>query len=201
MWSLFTAPENQIFNAALFLMLLLGVVEGLFLAFGGGLDWGESWLPNLDLLDWLYVGRVPLMMVLVILLTVFGLMGLTAQWLYFHIMGHFAHAWLATPIVALLALPITRWCAAGVYVILPRDETSAVGADELIGRVGVIILGTASANQAAEVRVQDKMGQQHYIMALADGGHDLQKGTSVLIVAREGHQYHVIENPSANLVD
>ena len=100
MWNLINAPETEIFGIAIALMLMLGLLELLSLLAGGLTDWLDNLLPDslveadLDgdlhggiegagalvrFLDWLYVGRVPLMMLLVVFLAVFGLAGYVLQ--------------------------------------------------------------------------------------------------------------------------
>lgn len=221
MWTLINSPETYPFSVALVLMLLIGLLELVSLFTSGFTQSLDGLLPEsllessppevrlpldemgagLRLLEWLYVGRVPLMMLLVIALAVFGAMGWVLQNVYHSISGSLMNVYVAVILTAMLSLPILRVFAAFWYRVMPRDETSVVGEDALIGRVGVVVLGIASANQSAQVRVKDQFGQQHYIMAVADGGSDLPQGTVVLLVSRQGHLYHIIENVNANLVD
>lgn len=221
MWTLINSPETYPFSVALVLMLLIGLLELVSLFTSGFTQSLDGLLPEsllessppevrlpldemgagLRLLDWLYVGKVPLMMLLVIALAVFGATGWVLQNVYHSISGSLMNVYVAVILTAMLSLPILRVFAAFWYRIMPRDETSVVGEDALIGRVGVVVLGVASATQSAQVRVKDAMGQQHYIMALADGGSDLKQGDAVLIVSRQGHLYHMIENVNGHLVD
>lgn len=221
MWTLINSPETYPFSVALVLMLLIGLLELVSLFTSGFTQSLDGLLPEsllessppevrlpldemgagLRLLDWLYVGKVPLMMLLVIALAVYGAMGWVLQNVFHSISGSLMNVYLAMVLVAMLSLPMIRLFAAAWYKIMPKDETTAIGADALIGRVGVVVLGIASANQSAQVRVKDQFGQQHYIMAVADGGSDLPQGTLVLLVSRQGHLYHIIENVNGHLVD
>src|SRR5690606_18708261 len=74
------------------------------------------------------------------------------------------HLWLAVPLAALLAAPIVRLGGSLVARLLPRDETSVVSRDALLGRVAVIVLGTAEAGLPAQARVRDQHGLNHYLM-------------------------------------
>ena len=220
MWNLITAPENQIFGIALALMLLLGVLEVLSMLLGGASEWLDNLLPDsladsahaeveLDAADgvmvrflsWLYVGRVPVLMLLVVFLAVYGLAGYAFQTAFAAVFGAYLNGTSAAVAVWFLSLPLVRATAGGLYKILPKDETSAVSQDTLIGRVGVIVLGEARSGSPAQVRVKDGFGQTHYVMAEPDGGQTLQQGDAVLLVSLHGHVFKAIANPSGSLVD
>ncbi len=222
MFELISAPENRIFGVALALMLLLGVLEAVSLLTGGFTDWLDGLLPEgLDgdthaevglndvdagvwvrFLSWLYVGRIPLLMLMVVFLSVYGLTGYLLQGAVRALTGGYLNAWLAAPAAWFAALPLVRTAAAGIHKILPKDETTALLSAALVGRVGVVVLGTMRANSAAQVRVKDQYGQQHYVMAEADAeGSELPQGTAVLLVAEQDGRFKAIANPSGSLVD
>jgi len=86
--------------------------------------------------------------------------------------------------------------------IMPRDETSAVSRDSLVGRVAVIVTGEAAHNSAAQARVRDEHGQVHYVMVEPDNAADtFKQGSSVLLVRHAGAKYFAIHNTSASLRD
>ena len=220
MWNLITAPENQIFGIALALMLLLGVLEVLSMLLGGASEWLDNLLPDsladsahaevgLDAADgvmvrflsWLYVGKVPVLMLLVVFLAVYGLAGYAFQTAFAAVFGAYLNGTSAAVAVWFLSLPLVRATAGGLYKILPKDETTAVSQDTLIGRVGVIVLGEARPGSPAQVRVKDGFGQTHYVMAEPDGEGVLKQGEAVLLVSLEGNTFKAILNPSGSLVD
>ena len=220
MWNLITAPENQIFGIALALMLLLGVLEVLSMLLGGASEWLDNLLPDsladsahaevgLDAADgvvvrflsWLYVGKVPVLMLLVVFLAVYGLAGYVFQTAFAAVFGAYLNGTPAAVAVWFLSLPLVRATAGGLYKILPKDETSAVSQDTLIGRVGVIVIGQARSGSPAQVRVKDGFGQTHYVMAEPDGEGVLKQGEAVLLVSLEGNTFKAILNPSGSLVD
>ena len=152
MWNLINAPETEIFGIAIALMLMLGLLELLSLLAGGLTDWLDNLLPDslveadLDgdlhggiegagtlvrFLDWLYVGRVPLMMLLVVFLAVFGLAGYVLQAVCAGLFGGYLNAWPAAAAALFLALPLVRLTAGGLYKIMPKDETTAVSPETL----------------------------------------------------------------------
>ena len=220
MWNLIHAPETEIFGIALALMLLLGALEILSMLLGGASEWLDNLLPDsladsahtevgLDAADgvlvrflsWLYVGKVPVLMLLVVFLAVYGLAGYVFQTAFAAVFGAYLNGTLAAVAVWFLSLPLVRATAGGLYKILPKDETTAVSQDTLIGRVGVIVLGEARPGSPAQVRVKDGFGQTHYVMAEPDGEGVLKQGEAVLLVSLEGNTFKAILNPSGSLVD
>ena len=215
MWQIINTPETLIFGVALAMMLLLGLM-------GASSDWLHSFLPDslgelgdvhspdvamdldsagtfLRFLSWLYLGRLPVLIWLVVFLSVFGTLGYGVQAALYGILGYALPMWLAAIGVWLLSLPVVRTLAAGLYRWLPKDETSAQRSADLVGRVGIIVLGNADAEHAAQVRVKDAFGQTHYVMACADGGAVLTQGSHVLLVAERQGRFLMIANSNPHL--
>ena len=110
MWELITAPQNSIFGIAIMLMLLLGILELASFMLGGINEWVDGFLPDsltdtqaeiglnyadsglvIRFLSWLYVGKLPLLMLVVIFLAIFGLLGYSLQYaLYQHLPEKFS---------------------------------------------------------------------------------------------------------------
>jgi hypothetical protein len=151
------APENLPFAAALVLMLMIGIVEALGL---GGLG-ADADMDVPDLLGWLGVGRVPVLMLLVVLLALFGLIGLGLQRAAEALLGAPLSPWLAAPAAFLAALPLLGASARGLARIMPRDETTAVSLDSLVGKRATVSIGTASRGNPARASVRDAWGQVH----------------------------------------
>jgi membrane protein implicated in regulation of membrane protease activity len=189
-----TAP----FSVALLLMLLLGVVEAIGLGssaieldadsgdLGGGLGGG---------LDWLNVGRLPLLMLLVVFLTVFGLAGLVLQGAVLAVTARLLPWFGAIPAAIALAAPLTRWLGAGLARVLPRDETTAVAIDTLLGRRARIVIGTARRGHPARARVEDQHGQAHYVMVEPVDDTSLTEAALLLLTARHGDIFEAVEIP------
>ncbi|MDX5300421.1 MAG: YqiJ family protein [Gammaproteobacteria bacterium] len=220
MWDLLTASENTAFTVALLVMLMLAVLEAASLLLGGGLaQVVDRLLPDLDgapdpgggaaqgwglsqLLGWLRQGELPLLMVLVVFLTVFGLLGLGVQALALQLGGSLLPGWLITVPVLLGALPLVRRLSRVLSRILPNDETTAVSADSLIGREAFITLGTASPGMPAEAKVRDQFGHTHYVMVEPSLGETLfVQGTAVLLVERRGGVYRAVRCAHPHLTD
>lgn len=167
---------------------------------GSGAPDGGSTLGRV--LAWLYIGRVPVLMVLIIFLTVFGLAGLMAQALLRQLIGMSAPAILAGPAVFVLVLPLVRACTAGLAWLMPKEESSAVSTDTFIGRTAIVTGGSARTGMPAQARLTDRFGTTHYVLVEPDNSDEvLQSGETVLLVRRMGSRFGAIPNPNADLVD
>jgi hypothetical protein len=210
------APGNLPFAVALLVMLGIGLLEGVATVLGAGLSSAiDQLVPEADLdldvegpdletpgvvtrfLGWLHVGRVPLLVLLVLFLLVFGLAGLFAQGVIQELTGRMLPAWIAGPAVAVAVLPVVRGAGGLLANVIPRDETSAVSVDSFVGRVATVTLGTARRGEPAQAKLRDRYGQVHYVMVEPDvEGESLAAGTAVLLVSRAGAVFRAIENPN-----
>ncbi len=215
------ADENLPFSVALALMTFLALLEGVGILLGAGLsglvdallpdslmpdmhvDMPDTSTPGLisGLLGWLYIGKVPLLIVLILLLMSFGIGGLLLQTLVHSVTGGLLPAWIAVCGALFLALPVTRAGTRLVARLIPRDETEAVSEDSFVGRVAVITLGHAGPGSPAQARLKDMHGQSHYVMVEPDDDTDLAAGREVLIVKKQGHVFLAIPNPNPLLID
>lgn len=212
------ADQNLPFTVALAVMLLIAALEGVGLVLGWQLSTTlESLLPdfNVDLdspdiqggalsrlLGWLRIGKVPVLMLLIIFLTAFGLIGLLLQSITHDLFGFLWPALPATVPAFLAALPVMRLLAKGLEKIMPRVETSAVSSDSFIGKIAYITLGTANQGQPAQAKLTDSFGATHYIMVEPDiTGESFTTGTAVILVSRTGFRFRAIRNTNAALTD
>lgn len=204
MWELFTDSSNLFFSVSLCLMFLLGIVECLLLVIGsssqGFLDQFipdqllETHHPDIDLnadhgvfvelLDWLYLGRIPVLVWLIVFLTTYALFGFIVQAIYFNFTQNYFPLWIIAPASFFLCMPIVRICAAVLAKIIPQDETTAIYSDELIGRTALIILGEAKQNYPAQAKVVDQFGQTHYILVEPELDETFQQGQNVVLTQR-----------------
>ncbi len=107
-------------------------------------------------LAWLRVGQVPILVLFVIFLTAFGLAGLTLQNLVYSILGFHLPSLLAIVPALFISLPFVRLCGGVMAKIIPKDETSSVSVDSLVGHVARITLGTSKKNHPAQAHLRDK---------------------------------------------
>lgn len=230
MFGFLTADQNMPFTIALVVMFGIALLEGITMFFGAalsnaidallpeppevdvaigaeldvGVDGVEIQSPNAlsRLLGWLRVGQVPVLMLVVVFLTGFGLIGLGLQAVTHNTFGFYWPAAVAAVAAFLLSLPIVRVFGGVLAFILPKDETDAVSVDTLIGRIATITIGTAEVGRPAEARVRDIHGTTHYLMIEPDRAESsFAAGEQVLLVRREGSVFKAIANPNPSLVD
>lgn len=201
MLELLTRAGSLPFSVALALMLMFALLQivgaGDFLGgdadvdVHGGLHADAS--VDAGLLSLLGIGRVPFLMWLMVLLTVFGLLGISVQELLLALTGKTWSAWLVAPVVGFAALPITGALSRGLGRIIPQDETSAIDVAILVGREAEILVGTATAGNPARGRVFDHYGQVHNVMVEPDmPDQRFVQGERVLLVRREGELFKAI---------
>jgi hypothetical protein len=213
--SLFLAEQSLPFTVALIVMLALSIIEGLSLLFGSsGLSATFDSAFDLDvdadvsagpspagLLSWLHLGRVPVLMLLILFLTAFGIAGILIQIFFRSVFNHLLSAWIASVGAFLVAIPSVRFGGFLLEKILPKDESSAVTFNALVGRAGVIVIGTARVGFAAQARVRDQHGRMHHVMVEPDQENiAFEVGTEILLIKYLGTKYQAILNPHADLV-
>lgn len=222
-----TASQNMPFTVALAVMLGMAFLEGVATLLGAGISsFLDSLLPDFDFdtdlgssssldasevpsvtplsrfLGWLRVGQVPVLVLLVIFLTGFGLIGLGIQSFANNTIGTLLPGLIASAIALFLTLPVVRVLGGALGKIMPKDETDAVSEKTLIGRVAVITLGSAEKDSAAEAKVKDKHGLTHYVMVEPDvDGVTFDTGSAVILIKQEGSIFKAIENTNRALVD
>ncbi|MDR1969503.1 MAG: YqiJ family protein [Burkholderiaceae bacterium] len=205
--TLFTAAQAWPFGAALALMLSLSVLEGvgLLIAFSPS-QMLDSLVPDApDGIDgplgWLHLGKVPMLVLLILFLTGFALSGYLIQGVALSLSHALLPAWVASIPAAFAGLSLTSALGGLLARVIPRDESSAVSEQSLIGRAGVVVRGIARTGLAAEAKVRDMHGHAHYVMVEPDlPEHVFEEGASVLLVKKSGVSFRCIPNPHPELL-
>ncbi|WP_300975523.1 OB-fold-containig protein [Sphingomonas sp. LHG3406-1] len=180
------SPANAPFAVALVLMILIGLVEAIGLGLGS-VDVDASLHAEGDFLGWLGIGQVPLLILLILFLGLFAMVGFALQQLAGGLLGAPLSPWLAGPAAAALGLPLLGITARGAARILPRDETTAILRDSLIGKRATVTVGIARLGSPARARVIDQHGQPHFVMVEpTDERTAAGEGQVLLLVRREG---------------
>lgn len=192
------APPNVAFSVAIGLVVVLGILQAIGLGGDFGLDLDHD--ADLDVLGWLGIGQVPLMILLVVFLACFGLIGLVGQQVALGATGAMLPALIAAPAAGVAALPTTGLLARGLARVLPRDFTTAIDIDDLVGAGATIVTGRATRGSPARARAEDRFGQAHYLMVEPDT-HDASfvEGERVLLVRREGGTFRAISRGDHHL--
>ncbi|MDR7296994.1 hypothetical protein J2X16_002341 [Pelomonas aquatica] len=207
--NLFTSPETLPFGVAVALIVAIALLEGLgMLVALSPSNVIDDLLPHavpesgLDrVLGWLHLGRVPALVLLLLFLLGYALFGYALQKVAFNLLGGFIPGWIAGLLAVPPGLATVRGLGSLVAHIIPRDETSAVSEQSLVGRSGVISGGQARRGLAAQARVRDAFGRTHYLMVEPDLDDEVfEEGAQILIVRKAGAFYRCIANPHPNLI-
>lgn len=205
---LLLAPQNWPFSLALALvvvMALLQMVMGLGDAIGdvhvdGDLDIDGHLAPLEAALDWLWIGKIPFSILLILFCLCFGLSGIALQAFEVNRTGSLFPTILAAPLAFVATLPLLRLTGWVLRPVLPRDETEAVSPNSLVGRDGQITIGVARQGHPAEARVRDGHGKTHYVMVEPETpGVELKAGDSVLLVSRRDHVFLALKDSDSVL--
>ncbi len=155
-----------------------------------------------ELLGWLCIGKVPLLILLIVFLTGFGLAGLFIQAAVQGTAGGVLPGWIAVFPAGAVAFPMVRVFGGMLGRLLPSIETSAVSSGTFIGRVATITAGEAREDAPAQAKLHDQHGQAHYVMVEPDlPGEVLEAGAEVLLVKQAGARFRGIRNTHAALTD
>lgn len=215
------AEPNTPFTFSLILMLLITALELIGALLGMGVSqFLESLLPETDappdadadagasiptlslVLTWLRVGQMPILILLVLFLTLFGLIGLGIQAASQSVLGLFLPRSVAGLAALCATLPCFRLSSGLLMRIAPKDETSAVSDATFVGRVATITIGIAKQGSPAEAKLQDQFGQTHYIMVVPDNDEDsFSQGDQVLLVRKTQAVFTAIAARHPSLTD
>ncbi len=206
MFDFWLADENMVFAAGGFLLIGLAVLQ-----ISGLTDFAPDLDTDVDgdlgagdvgdgLLSFLGIGRLPLMIWLALFLMLFTLIGFGGQQFVQSLTGGLLPPLLAGPAAALAALPLTAILARPLGRIMPKDETTAVSLDSLVGRFAWVEIGTARRGSPARAKVMDVHGHAHFIMVEPDNDdQEFHASEKLLLVRRQGELFRAISHGDHHL--
>lgn len=200
--------NNVAFLVAASLLLAVLALELLTLVVGGSLsflDGDADFDVDADsdgiaggVLAWVNPGRVPFMMLLTIFMAAFACSGLILQWVLVKTAGFMLNPLMSIPVAAAVALPFVQMGSRVLNRIMPKELTSAIATDSLVGNYGVITMGPATAETAGQARFRDDFGTSHYLTVLSESGA-IEAGSNVVLIAPHeslSHTYVVRQHTS-----
>lgn len=176
---------------------------------GGPLDADAPGIPDApnpgplsQILGWLCVGKVPILVLLIVFLTAFGLVGLIIQGAVQGVFGAPLPAIIAVGPALFAAIPTTRIAGLTLSKIMPKEQTEAVSQKKFIGKIATIVRGRARKGLPAEAKFSDQHGQTHYVLVEPDNDTaSFDQGSEVVIVKQTGSVYQAILNTNAAMSD
>jgi len=158
--------------------------------------------PLSHVLGWLCVGKVPVLVLLVVFLTAFGLLGFLIQGLSRGMIGVPLPEIVAVVPALIGGFVTTRFAGLTLAKLIPKEQTEAVSRTHFIGRVATITSGEARRGLAAEAKVTDRFGQTHYIRVEPDNESDrFPEGANIIVVRQSGSVYYAILNTSTAMIE
>lgn len=206
---LLLAPESQPFTFAVMLVVFVGLIEAVSLILGASLSGALDHVLPMHLdgladswLGWLHIGKVPVLVLLILLLTAFALFGLGLNALVHGLSGGYPPPILSSAFAFVAALPVAHGLGGVIARLIPKDETSAVTLDSLVGHVATIVNGTARKAYPAQAKVKTEQGQTFYIhVEPADDDAQFVVGDSVLLIKQvSGARFLGIANPRPDIL-
>lgn len=139
------------------------------------------------------LGRVPLFVWLIVFLLSFATIGMSIQALAADLTGSPLYVWLAAMLAGGASIPVTAMFARPLGALMPKDETTAVGLDSLVGKRGTVTTGRAAKGSPARTKVYDSHGQAHHVMVEPhEDASEMLEGDEVLLVRREGQTFFAV---------
>ncbi|RDV24615.1 DUF1449 family protein [Alteromonas aestuariivivens] len=190
------SDANMFYSAALVFVVLLFMVEVLGLLFGlslvGLLDDIVSVDAKADLsatgpselLSWLCLDRLPLLVWLILWLTCFGATGFFITSFLLAGLPFGVPAALHIVVSMIFATFLTAKFGGGLAKLIPKQQSTAIDTESLVGSAAVITLGTACAGSPAEAKVTDAFQQLHYVMVEPMENDNFVKGDTVILVQK-----------------
>jgi hypothetical protein len=134
------------------------------------------------------VGRVPLVLIIMALLSSLGTLGLLANSLLSALADPYpGFAFVPVFVLAVIgALPLTRMISGGLARMAPRTST-AVNNEDLIGRAGVVVSAGVSKTYG-RVAVRDRHGTLHTVFAVIERGEPLPVDSEVALLSYDAVQ-------------
>jgi hypothetical protein len=197
-------PENFEFMLALQLVASLFVLEVLCMLVGLTLSSLDALFPDLsidadathaiqphlpsNLFSFLFFGKVPFIIIVLSVISTYGLSGILIQYIYFSLYATLLPRVIINIIATLVSLLLSHVGLQYIYKLLKSSEKEAVSLADLIGLSGKIIIGHATQTVSAQAKVKDQNGHTHYVMIRSDTPQVLRMGEHITLI-QQTHNY------------
>ncbi len=192
------SPANFWFSISLIAVFFVFILELVSTIFGVSLlglgdDFAEldsEGFLNTSFANWLNINKVPFLIYLVVLLTLFGLTGLIINGITASALGFTLPAFVSVPLAFVISLLVTARTVKIISGLLPSVESSAVNSDDFIGSVAEITIGKASRGNPAEAKFTDHYSQPHFVLVEPFEEEELfTQGERVILVKKNQHSW------------
>ncbi len=199
MLEFFLSDYNLYYSIAISFVVILSLVEGLGLLLGFSLMSVLDQFTPIDIdadvdlssggltafIGWLCLHRLPLLIWLVIVLSSFGICGVSLNYLSLVMLDTTLSAYVIFIPSFLFAIFFVKLIAKPLSNLLPKNETSAISNHSFCGLVGKITIGKATYKNPAEAVIHDSFAQKHYILVAPESTDIvLEAGTEIVLVEK-----------------
>lgn len=197
---LLLAPESRPFAVAAATLLGLVTVETVTLVFGAPLSHLVDKAIDTDgdglvTLNWLNVGGVPLLVLVMLFLAAFSIAGFLIQQAASAMVAPLP-AIAASAAALVVTIPSVRMSSRAIARIIPRDETYVVELADLVGLIADVTVGPLDQGLPGQVRAKDRHGNWHTLRArAAKDAEPLPAGSKVLLVDQSAGVFTAIPAP------
>ncbi|MBA3603233.1 MAG: DUF1449 family protein [Parachlamydiaceae bacterium] len=142
---------------------------------------------------WMRVPKIPLLIVILIVLFLFGSVGLTLQSFSLTYFGTtLSYIW-SIPLTLAIVFPVSLILSHVIAYFLPNDSSSAVSLNSLVGNTAEITLGTASKGFPTTAKCRDSMGKMHhFLVEPEDSQETFNYGEKVLLIRCINGRFHAL---------
>ena len=184
------------FTIAFLVMCGIGLIEAIGLGIGALDIHADIDADGSSFLQWLGFGEdMPILIWVTSLLACFVLVGFGVQQGAESLYGSALSPFMASAIATPGALVLNFFVANVLHRIIPKEETTAIRTDDLIGLRGIILESPAIRNRPVRARVTDRFGQAHYVMVEPHGDDVvIPSGRPALLVRKEGPIFFAVED-------
>ena len=192
------SPANFWFSIALIAVFFVFILELVSTVFGASLlglgdDFAEldgDGFLNTSFANWLNINKVPFLIYLIVLLTIFGLVGLIINGITASVLSFTLPTLLSVTLAFFIGLLVTAKTVKIIAGVLPSVESSAVNSEDFIGSVAEITIGKASRGNPAEAKFTDHYSQPHFVLVEPFEDEELfAQGERVILVQKNQHSW------------
>ncbi len=137
-----------------------------------------------DLLSFLGVGRCPLSIGMMVFGMVWGFVGLGFNGFFSNLklLPPGLHFWASFAIATIISMFVTRFIALNIAKIMPKEGSTAISVENLVGRSGQASVEIDSVSGRAKVR--DEHGALHNINCKTDEGDEpVSENSEIMVLA------------------
>ena len=192
------AHENWPFTFAFAFVIALGLFELLAVLLGLSLlNTIDDILPTHTessasknilhlILRWVYLGKLPLLIWLILTFGSFSVLGFIINHLSINWVHHYQPLWTVVSIAFALTIFTCHFTGRWLSSMLPIKTMDTVNRDDLAGSIGTIVVGTATYDTPAKALVKDAFLQKYYVNVIPDSPKEsLTQGTPIILLCRK----------------